>query len=141
MIFRPPSAVRLLVPHVQQRAHGECLAACVAMCLGFLNRPVHYDRLLKLLEIQAAVGTQFSNICKLQQLRIAVNYRTYGTLEELYTFLSHGWPCITSVQTKELPYWNSVNVYHVVVVAGMDQDHVYLNDPDLPDGPIPVPRW
>jgi ABC-type bacteriocin/lantibiotic exporter with double-glycine peptidase domain len=138
MIFRPPSPARLHVPHVQQRANGECLAACVAMCLGYLNRPVRYDRLIKLLKIQPAVGTQFSNIRNLQRLKYVVTYRTYGTLEELYILLSGGWPCITSVQTKELPYWNSVNIYHAVVVTGMDQDYAYLNDPELPDGPVSV---
>lgn len=61
-----------------------------------------------------------------------------GALEELYTFLTAGWPCIASVQTQELPYWNGVNVYHAVVVVGMDATQVYLNDPELPAGPVPV---
>jgi hypothetical protein len=37
MIFRPPAPVRLPVPHVQQRNNGECLVACIAMCLGYLK--------------------------------------------------------------------------------------------------------
>ena len=28
---------------------------------------------------------------------------------------------------------------HAVVIVGMDATHVHLNDPGLPDGPIPVP--
>jgi ABC-type bacteriocin/lantibiotic exporter with double-glycine peptidase domain len=138
MIFHPPAPVRLAVPHVQQRTNGECLAACAAMCLGYVKWPVRYERLVKLLEIEPGLGTQFSNIHKLERLKVGVNYRMYGTLEELYTFLTAGWPCIASVQTQELPYWNGVNVYHVVVVVGMDASQVYLNDPELPAGPVPV---
>ncbi len=138
MIFRPPSATRLPVPHIQQHNNGECLAACVAMCLQYLDSPVPYQRLIQLLGIQTGLGTQFSNIQQLKRLKISVHYRQYGTLEELHAFLVGGWPCIVSVQTQELPYWNGVNVYHAVVVAGMDRDHVYVNDPELPDGPVSV---
>lgn len=91
-----------------------------------------------MLNVQRGVGTQFSNIRALERLKVTVTYRQYGALKELYTFLAAGWPCIASVQTQDLPYWNQVNVYHVVVVAGMDQEHVYLNDPEFPAGPIPV---
>jgi len=138
MIFRPPSSFLLPVPHVQQHADGECLAASVAMCLSYLQNPVRYERLLKTLLIQSDVGTAFSNIRNLEKLKIGVNYRRYGTLEELYRLLSGGWPCIVSIQTQELAYWNGTNVYHAVVVAGMDQNSVFLHDPALPAGPIDV---
>lgn len=72
------------------------------------------------------------------QMNCPVVYRPYGALHELHAFLADGWPCIASVQTSDLPYWNQINVYHVVVVTGMDPDYVYLNDPDLPFGPISV---
>ena len=121
MMFRPDTPVRLPVPHIQQQAHGECLAACAAMCLEYLQRPVKLQRLIKLLKIQRGIGTQFSNIQTLQQLNVTVRYRQYGTLQEIYQLLENGYPCIASVQTQELPYWNQVNVYHVVVVVGMDQ--------------------
>jgi len=139
MIFRPSSAILLSVPHIQQHGSGECLAACAAMCLGYLASPVRYDQLLKALRVRPRLGAPFSNISNLISLGITVNYRKYGTLTELYTFLQGGWPCVVSVQTQELPYWNKVKVYHAVVVAGMDHDNIHLNDPALPVGPIPVP--
>jgi ABC-type bacteriocin/lantibiotic exporter with double-glycine peptidase domain len=138
VIFHPPAAVRLPVPHVQQRAHGECLAACVAMCLAYLKRPVRYERLVHVLDIKPGVGTSFSNLRRLERLQLGVTSRKQGTLEELYTLLCGGWPSIASVQTQELPYWQGVNVYHVVVVVGMDAEQIYVNDPDLPAGPVAV---
>ena len=91
------------------------------MCLRYLNCSVRYERLIKVLGIERGIGTQFSNIRKLELLSIAVTYRTYGTIEELYTFLGGGWPSIASVQTAELPYWNGMNVYHLVVVHSNPQ--------------------
>jgi len=46
-------------------------------------------------------------------------------------------PCIAFVKTGELPYWKR-SVDHAVVVAGIDDGYVYLNDPDLPTAPISV---
>lgn len=108
------------------------------MCLAFLQRSVAYEQLVSLLGIQLGVGAPFPHIQKLAQLGLSINYRGYGSLEELYTLLLAGWPSIASVQTQDLPYWHGVNVYHVVVVVGMDAEHVHLHDPDLPAGPVTV---
>lgn len=40
--------------------------------------------------------------------------------------------------TEELPYWQQMSVRHVVVVVGMDNEHVYLNDPEFTHAPIGV---
>lgn len=45
---------------------------------------------------------------------------------------------IISVQTKELPYWQGIASLHAVVLVGMDEEYVYLNDPEWPDAPIRV---
>jgi hypothetical protein len=60
--------------------------------------------------------------------------------------LTYGWPCLAAVDTGELPCWQS-SVGHVVVLVGMDDESVYLNDPALPEAPpqslLPPPdrRW
>lgn len=128
----------LAVPHVQQRRTGECLAACAWMICSYLQIPVDYQRLVRLLEIRDEVGVSFSKIHNLEKLRLTVVYQKNGTLAQLYNLLAAGWPIIISVQTKELPYWNGVASLHAVVLVGMDAEYVYLNDPEWPDAPIQV---
>lgn len=51
--------------------------------------------------------------------------------------LQSGQPCIAFVKTGELPYWKR-NIDHAIVVVGIDDTHIYLNDPDLPTAPTRV---
>ena len=39
--------ILLPVKHMLQREVGDCLAACAAMVLNYLGRPVAYNRLIK----------------------------------------------------------------------------------------------
>ncbi len=89
------------------------------------------------MRIQPDIGAPFSNIVNLQQLGFSVGYRQDGTLATLYRLLTYGWPCLTAVDTGELPYWQQ-SVGHVVVLVGMEVGYVYLNDPSLPDAPMRV---
>lgn len=43
--------MRLPVPHLKQTQQADCLAACAAMVLAYLNQPTDYRRLLTLLGI------------------------------------------------------------------------------------------
>ncbi|MCX6048254.1 MAG: cysteine peptidase family C39 domain-containing protein [Chloroflexi bacterium] len=129
----------LPVPHLQQRAPGDCLAACAAMILIYLNLPADYNRLLKLLRIQSEIGTPASNIRNLAQLGVDIIYEQ-GTLAMLASHLNKGLPCIVSVRTGELPYWQGENLLHAVVVVGLDKHDIYLNDPAFPNAPIQVMR-
>lgn len=138
MPFRPPSPQILAVPHIQQRRTGECLAACALMICSYLHITVDYQRLVRLLEIQQDIGTSFSKIHNLEKLHLTVVYQKGGTLVQLYSLLTAGWPVIISLQTKELPYWQGIASLHAVVLVGMDEEHVYLNDPEWPDAPIQV---
>ena len=88
------------------------------MLLRYYDIPYNYDRLVRLLGIQRPYGTAFPNIGKLANQKIAVAYRQ-GTIAGLHAHLVNGDPCIASVQTGQLPYWNKLNTYHVVVVVGM----------------------
>ena len=44
-------SVILSVPHIRQREDGECIAACAAMVLKYLNISASYEQLLRLLKI------------------------------------------------------------------------------------------
>lgn len=107
------------------------------MVLAYLNFPVDYNRLLKLLLIKSGIGTPAFNIRNLERWGVTVIYKQ-GTLEELANHLTGGSPCIVSVQTNELPHWKGAKLLHAVVVVGLDQHYVYLNDPGFPDAPIQV---
>ncbi|MFN8493014.1 MAG: peptidase C39 family protein [Caldilineaceae bacterium] len=130
------SFVLLPVAHVQQRGEGDCLVACVDMVLKYLNAPMNYQRLFKALRVNDEAGTPFPNIQRLERLGITVVFRR-GSLLQLYKFLQNGWPVIVPVKTQELPHWE-MDTDHAVVVVGMDNQFVYLNDPAFPDAPIRV---
>ena len=127
--------IHLPIRHIRQRNPGECLTACAKMALDFLGVSVTYDHLVKLLKIES-FGAVFSKVRELEQVGVQVIYKR-GTLEELHDHLSNNRPCIALVWTGELPYWQS-STFHAVVVAGLDDQSVYLNDPDFPDAPVQV---
>lgn len=132
------ASVQVSVPHVQQQRPGECLAACAEMVLTHLAMSVSYESLLKLLQVQSGFGTPASNIHSLETLNLEVIYQQ-GSFDELYDHLSQGQPCIAFVKTGELPYWDEA-VNHAVVVVGLDDRFIYVNDPAFPTAPIQVER-
>ena len=77
-------------------------------------------------------------IRKLEQFGVRVIYKQ-GNFDILQKHLQAGQPCIVFVKTGELPYWNR-DLDHAVVLAGMDDTFVYLNDPNLPAAPTSVSR-
>ena len=129
------SPIYLAVPFALQQKEGQCLAACAAMTLAYLNVPFSYRRLLNLLEIQE-FGASFFNLQHLEALGVRVSLSRRGTLIDLYKHLCNGHPCIVSVMTHELPYWNGEAVLHALVVIGIDPLYIYLNDPEFADSPM-----
>ncbi|HLB45575.1 MAG TPA: cysteine peptidase family C39 domain-containing protein [Anaerolineales bacterium] len=129
--------VILSVRHVRQQAEGECVAACASMVLGYMGLTVAYDQLLKLIRVNW-FGTPFFKLRELEQLGVTVIYKQ-GLLRELHEHLLNDRPCIAFVRTSELSYW-SLATDHSVVVVGLDDKSVYLNDPEFADAPIPVSR-
>ncbi len=127
--------ILLPVNNIRQSRDGQCLAACAAMVLAYMNFPVTYKRLLKLLRIQWFGAPSF-NIRFLTKLGLIVIYKQ-GTLAELYHHLAQNRPCIVFVKTHDLPYWD-IATDHAVVVVGMDDQYIYLNDPEFNLAPIQV---
>jgi ABC-type bacteriocin/lantibiotic exporter with double-glycine peptidase domain len=61
-----------------------------------------------------------------------------ASLSFLRDSIASGEPCIVHVWTASLPHWQT-EVIHAVVVTGMDEQTVWVNDPVLNSGTTPVP--
>ncbi len=128
----------LPVPHRKQRHRADCLAACAAMALDYLGITVSYPSLLQLLDITPDLGAPASNIRRLSALGISVTYSS-GTLHALTEHLAQRRPCIAFVYTTHLSYWSEAT-RHAVVIVGMNERLVYLNDPFFDIAPQVVAR-
>jgi len=106
------------------------------MVLNYWRVSVQYQRLFKLLNIQKGLGTPFPHIREVVRMGVNVTYQR-GGLIDLHTFLLKGSPIIVPVRTIELPYWDA-DTDHAVVVVGMDERYIYLNDPAFARAPIAV---
>ncbi len=133
----PITPILLPVPHLQQPREGDCLPACTYMVMAYIGKRTRYWRLRWLLGTQS-FGTPFFHLHRLERLGVTVEAQARGTLVLLHQHLLQNRPCIVSVQTENLPYWPH-NTLHAVVVVGMDDKTVYLNDPEFPAAPIAVP--
>ena len=128
----------LPVPHRKQTdGAADCLAACAAMVLDFLGVSVPYKQLVSVLNIQE-FGAPASNLRNLTTLGLRVSYGP-TSLGELARHIAGGQPCIVPVFTGELSYWTQATD-HAVVVVGLDEQTVYVNDPYFDQAPQPVPR-
>lgn len=126
----------LSVPHLQQQAQSDCLAACVSMVLTQVGISFNYRQLLQILKIQEH-GTGFFNLRNLERLGFHFMLEQ-GDIRVLYQHLQQGYPCVVPVQTGELTYWRARNadLAHAVVVVGFDGKEIYLNDPAVATAPI-----
>jgi ABC-type bacteriocin/lantibiotic exporter with double-glycine peptidase domain len=129
---------RLLpVPHHKQQGDGDCLAACAAMVLSYLNHQINYPQLLDLLKIRP-YGAPAGNIRLLENQNLTVTYQVTD-MAGMEAMLKSGNPVIVFMRTSELPYWDYATD-HALVVVGFDESNIYINDPYFDNAPITVPR-
>jgi ABC-type bacteriocin/lantibiotic exporter with double-glycine peptidase domain len=129
-------SVHLPVPHLQQQRDGDCLPACAYMVLAYMGKRIIFWRLRWLLGTKS-FGTPFSHLRHLERLGLTVDAGVRGNLALLHQHLRQNHPCIVSIETENLPHWQR-NTLHAVVVVGMADGFIYLNDPEFPEAPIPV---
>jgi len=130
-------SITLPIPHILQTSQADCLAACAAMVLTHLNKLLPYNELLSILNIQW-FGAPFGNIRNLEQIGVRILYKQ-GSLFDLNDHLTVGEPIITPIFTGELPYAKEMT-NHTVVIVGIREHYVYINDPAVTQAPIPVPK-
>ena len=90
------------------------------------------------IDLPRIIGTLASNIRRLEALKVEVIFQP-GDFDQLQDHLQQNQPCIAFIHTRELSYWTD-DVDHAVVVVGLDEQHIYLNDPAFPSGPLTVDR-
>jgi len=125
----------------RQQRNGECLPACAAMVMTYLGERVNYQRLLQRLGTTES-GTPFPNIDRLRSWRLIIE-RSQGHLVTLRQRLATGQPVIVPVATELLPYWllrpdlafAERITEHAVVIIGIDEHNLYINDPDFAQSP------
>lgn len=111
------------------------------MVLDYLGEPVNYARIGRRLGITED-GTPFFHIDRLSSLRlkslpsIKIESGSYGDFPLLEAYLEAGFPVITGVTTFTWQHWNNQAVEHAVVVAGIDDEDVYIHDPAFSKAPI-----
>ena len=133
------SKIILPVKHRQQQHTADCIAACAAMVLDYLNEPINYDRLLHLLRIAPDFGAPAPNLRFLEQLGVTVIYKEFGSLDEIRQHLENHLPCIAFLRTGELP-WCTWDTAHAVVIIGMDDETLLLHDPALDSGSTSIQK-
>ena len=125
--------MRLLpILHRKQRQQADCLAACAAMLLDYLQVSVKYQKLIKCIRIGYG-GAPFRNLSYLETFGVSVQI-LQGEIETLREHVKQGIAPMVFVDTQELSYWNE-GTNHAVVMVGIDENSVYINDPSFPDAP------
>jgi ABC-type bacteriocin/lantibiotic exporter with double-glycine peptidase domain len=136
--------MQLKLLHVRQQQPADCLVACAAMVLAYLHISVSYTRVRQLLGT-AAEGTPFYRLDRLHTRSVRIT-RGEGTFTLLMTYLASDLPVIVDVHTSELPYWQmrtdipeiEKSTAHAVVVVGIENQTVYVYDPDVELAPQAV---
>ncbi len=113
-----------------------CLPACADMVLAYLERHLGQNKLARILGT-TEIGTMSSRITRLSTLGLTVEYEE-GSAVRLRRYLSQGVPCIVFLWTGNLSYWQ-VDTPHAVVVIGMTEETVIVNDPAFDNAPVRVP--
>lgn len=93
----------------------------------------------------SSAGAFFFNLAQLRSWPFAVAFGR-GSLDTLRHHLEADRPIIVPVDTELLPYWMARRdvpaaeqiTDHAVVVVGMDDQHIFVNDPDFASAPQAV---
>jgi len=120
----------LKIPHYKQELNNSCLPACIRMVLSFFNITKSEQDIRRLVKIKPA-GVNPLNLIHLKNWDIEVNisFSNFDILEDIITQKK---PSIALLWTGELDYWDSEKYFdylHAVVVIGIDNENILVNDP------------
>ena len=120
----------LNVPLLPQHSPTDCLPACVEMVLTFWGKSVKRVWIEQILE-STEFGTPGFKTLNLQYHGYSVIYAPATDERPLRQALNANKPPIVLVMTDALPYW-AEQTAHAVVVIGMSDTEILLNDPTFP---------
>ena len=127
----------LKVPHFQQELEYSCVAACARMVLAQYSDSRTEADLRSLLDTQPT-GTRAGNLMRLSGPNIEVHLRA-SNVAELEKALADNQPPVVFLETGALEYW-TIDIFHTVVVTGLDTAVVALNDPYFAAAPQTTSR-
>jgi len=132
--------VSISKPHHKQEHDASCLPACAKMILNFLGNTIEESALRNLL-VTDEVGTSALNILMLNASLPDTKAELHiWLLTDLINYLEEKQqPCIVTVVTTNLPYWDEASHSHAVVVCGFDEENIFVNDPFFDDEEFIVP--
>lgn len=136
------------IKHSRQRREADCLVACCAMVLDYLQVPIGYNQLTRLLETQD-FGSFFSRVHNLETLGLTVETGKEAPFAIFEQFIEPGLPIIVPVRTWTLLHWQEFDTEHAVVVVGIDVDNetIYIHDSFFGQAPLALsfdefdPAW
>lgn len=125
------------VPHIQQEREYSCLPACVRMVLAFYDEQRSEDELRRLLRTRVT-GTSPANLM-LNLPDIGFDAAVFnGSMTLLRDHIAERTPCIVHLWTAPLPHWEH-SVIHAVVVTGITEDMIVINDPAWETPALAIP--
>lgn len=122
----------LNVPHFHQELDYSCVAACARMVLAHHGDVRSEADLRALLDTQPT-DTRAGNMMRLSGPAFEVYLRS-SNLAELQSTLADNQPAIVFLKTGALEYW-TMDIFHTVVLVGLDAMTVPLNDPYFATAP------
>jgi len=133
-------SVSINKPHHKQEHDVSCLPACAKMLLNFLGNTIEESTLRGLL-VTDELGTSALNILMLNASLPDTKAELHiWWLEDLINYLEDKQqPCIVTVITTALSYWEEEDLSHAVVVCGFDEENIFVNDPDFDEEEFIVP--
>jgi len=101
----------LSVSHKKQRQPADCLAACAAMVLEYLQVSVAYNDIVEQFETRY-FGAPFFNVHKLEAMGLFVGTGEWGELNTIKAYLQKG--CLYWLMFRRLNYIHTGNVKQVM---------------------------
>ena len=110
--------------HWRQRREADCLVACTAMVLDYIEIHREYNWLAKVLQTKA-IGTPFHNLANLRNpLGVHVLTAIDGSLSDFETVLDSGLPIIVAVDSDASNVWPYYE-NHAVVIVGFNKETIF----------------